>query len=149
MLFGKKRIIFLNISVNTIKAKDEKNKTKDEEPSITDNSVINACSHFKLFKCGKISWTNLITHVNERAWKLQRKSMIQNWLRINDCTWKSWKKIILWNFVTINFHLHKIINNLWLHDLWMMHNTVIKRLLYIFINFGIPFSLFFQWPWFI
>ena len=53
MLFGKKRIIFLNISVNKIKVKDEKNKTKDEEPSITDNSVINAPIDFKLFKWGK------------------------------------------------------------------------------------------------
>ena len=29
------------------------NETRDEEPSVTDNLVINVPSYFKLFKCGK------------------------------------------------------------------------------------------------
>ena len=49
--------------------------------------------------------------------------------------------------VTINFYLQKIIDNCWLHNLWMMHNSVIKRLLYMFINFLINFSLLFQCLW--
>ena len=42
-----------NESVNTSEAKFTKNETKDKEPLVTDNSVINAPSHFKLFECGK------------------------------------------------------------------------------------------------
>ena len=49
--------------------------------------------------------------------------------------------------VTINFHLQKIICNWWLHDLWMIHNPVIKRLLYLLIDHWIPFSILFQLPW--
>ena len=43
-------------------------------------------------------------------------------------------------------HLQKIIDNCWLHNLWMIHNTLITRLLYLFINLWISFSLFFQCP---
>ena len=35
------------------------NKTKDEEPSVTDNSVINESSYFKLSKCNKNFLKNL------------------------------------------------------------------------------------------
>ena len=35
------------------------NETKDEEPSVTDNSVINAPSYFKLFECGKKLLNNI------------------------------------------------------------------------------------------
>ena len=49
--------------------------------------------------------------------------------------------------VIINSHLQTIICNWWLHDLWMMHNPVIKRLLYLFIDFWVPFLLLFQWTW--
>ena len=51
--------------------------------------------------------------------------------------------------VTINFYLQTIIDNWWLHNLWMMHNPVINRLLFMFINFWIPFLFLFQCPWFI
>ena len=47
------------------------------------------------------------------------------------------------------FSPQTIIDNWWLHDLWMVYNPVIKILLYLFINFGIPFSILFQCPWFI
>ena len=33
--------------------KHAKSKTKDREPSVTDNSVINALINFKLFECSK------------------------------------------------------------------------------------------------
>ena len=46
-------------------------------------------------------------------------------------------------------HLQKIIDNWWVHNLWMMHNQIIKGLLYLFINFWITFLLLFQCPWFI
>ena len=39
-----------HISVNTSEVKYSMNKTKDEEPSVTDNSVINAPIYFKLFE---------------------------------------------------------------------------------------------------
>ena len=42
-----------NEIVNTSKVKYARNKTKDEEPWVTDNSIINAPSCFKLFKCSK------------------------------------------------------------------------------------------------
>ena len=43
-----------------------------------------------------------------------------------------------------NFQFHTIIDNWWLHNLWMLHNTVIQRLLYLFIYFWIPSSIFFN-----
>ena len=33
--------------------KDANIETNNEEPLVTDNSVINAPSYFKMFKCGK------------------------------------------------------------------------------------------------
>ena len=41
-------------------------KKKDEEPSVTDNAVINASSYFKLFECGK-NLLNNIYAMYERA----------------------------------------------------------------------------------
>ena len=38
------------ISVNTSEVKHAMNEIKDEEPSVTDNSFINAPSYFKLFE---------------------------------------------------------------------------------------------------
>ena len=35
------------------------NETNDEEPSVTDNSFINAPKYFKLFECGKNFLNNL------------------------------------------------------------------------------------------
>ena len=35
------------------------NEMRDEEPSFTDNSVINALSYFKIFECGKNFLNNL------------------------------------------------------------------------------------------
>ena len=35
------------------------NKKKNEEPSVTDNSVINVPSYFKLFECGKNFFNNI------------------------------------------------------------------------------------------
>ena len=37
------------------------NKTKDEEPLVTDNLVINAPIYFKLFECGKNFLKNIDT----------------------------------------------------------------------------------------
>ena len=48
-----------NGSVSARKVKYAKNETKYEEPLATDNSVINAPSYFKLFKCGKNSLKKL------------------------------------------------------------------------------------------
>ena len=41
------------ISVNTIKVKHANNETKDGEPLVAYNSVIDASSYFKLFECSK------------------------------------------------------------------------------------------------
>ena len=43
----------VHISVNTIEVKDATKKTKYEEPSVTDNSVNNVLSYFKILECGK------------------------------------------------------------------------------------------------
>ena len=43
----------VHISVNNSEVKDAMNETKDEEPWVTDNSVINEWNYFKLYKCGK------------------------------------------------------------------------------------------------
>ena len=45
--------IIIHISVNTNKVKDANNKTRNEVPSVTDNSVINAPRYFKLCEFGK------------------------------------------------------------------------------------------------
>ena len=50
--------------------------------------------------------------------------------------------------VTINVYFKKIIENWVLQKLWMMHNPIIKRLLYLLIDFWILFSLLFQWLWY-
>ena len=47
------------ISVNTSEVKYAMNETKDEEPSVTDNSVINAPSYLKIFECIKNFLKNL------------------------------------------------------------------------------------------
>ena len=44
--------------------KDTNNETKDEEPSVTDNSVINTPSCFKLFDCGKNFLKKIMTCMN-------------------------------------------------------------------------------------
>ena len=49
----------VHISVNTSEVKDANNETKDEEPLVTDNSVINVPRYFKLFECGRNSLKNL------------------------------------------------------------------------------------------
>ena len=49
----------VHIRVNTIKVKDAVNETKDEEPPVTDNPVINDPSYFKLFKWYKSSMKNI------------------------------------------------------------------------------------------
>ena len=43
----------VRICVNTSEEKYAKNETKDGESLVTDNSVINAPSYFKLFECSK------------------------------------------------------------------------------------------------
>ena len=43
----------VHISVNTSDVKDSMNETKNEEPLVTDNSVINALIYFKLFECSE------------------------------------------------------------------------------------------------
>ena len=53
MFFGQKESKSVHISVNTSEVKYAMNETKDEEPSITDNPVINVPRYFKLFGCGK------------------------------------------------------------------------------------------------
>ena len=49
----------VHIRVNTSEVKDAMNETKDEEPSVTDNSVINVPIYFKIFECGKKFLNNL------------------------------------------------------------------------------------------
>ena len=49
--------------------------------------------------------------------------------------------------VTIHFHLQTIIINWRWHNLWIMHNPFIKIILYLFIDFSVPFSIFFEFPW--
>ena len=46
-------------SVNTSEVKYAMNETKDGEPPVTDNSVINAPIHFKLFQCSKNFFNNI------------------------------------------------------------------------------------------
>ena len=60
----------VHIIINLNEVTYAKNETKDEEPSVTDNSFINAPSHFKLFECGKNLLKSLMPHLNKRAWKL-------------------------------------------------------------------------------
>ena len=55
------------------------NEKSDEKPSAIDISVLNAPIYFKLFECGKASWTKLTPRVNERAGKPQRKGVICKW----------------------------------------------------------------------
>ena len=47
-----------HISVNKSRIKYAMDETKDEEPLVTDNSVINALRYFKLFQCDKTFLTN-------------------------------------------------------------------------------------------
>ena len=56
----------VHISVNTSEVKYAMNETKDEEPLVIDNFVINAPRYFKLFECGKNSLKN-IDAMYERA----------------------------------------------------------------------------------
>ena len=42
------------------------NGTKDQEPSVTDNSVINVPRYFKIFECGK-NFLNNLDATYERA----------------------------------------------------------------------------------
>ena len=51
-----------------------KNETKDEEPLVMDNSVINALSYFKIFKCSK----NFLKNLMPRARQIVRISIIRN-----------------------------------------------------------------------
>ena len=55
----------------------KKDDTKDEEPLVTDNIVINDLRYFNLFECGDTSWSILMPRVNKRAWKLERINTIQ------------------------------------------------------------------------
>ena len=57
----------VHISVNTSEVKEAINKTKDEEPSGTDNPVINVPSYFKLYKCGK-NFLNNLDAMYKRLW---------------------------------------------------------------------------------
>ena len=43
----------VHIGVNTSKLKYAKKETKDEDPLVTDNAVVNVPSYFKLFEYGK------------------------------------------------------------------------------------------------
>ena len=57
--FGIKRIKNIHISANERRVKDAMNETKDEEPSVTDNLLINAPRYFKLLEWGKNFLNNL------------------------------------------------------------------------------------------
>ena len=48
----------IHISINKHELKYGTNETNFEEPSVTDNSVINAPSYFKIFKCSKTFLNN-------------------------------------------------------------------------------------------
>ena len=50
MFFGRDETKIVHISVNTSEVKYAMNKTKDGEPLVTNNSVINVSIYFKLFK---------------------------------------------------------------------------------------------------
>ena len=50
IFFGRDETKIVHISVNTSEVKYAMNKTKDEEPLVTNNSVINVSIYFKLFK---------------------------------------------------------------------------------------------------
>ena len=47
-IFDKIESKSFHISVNASEVKDSMNETNDEEPSVTDNSVVNAPSYFKI-----------------------------------------------------------------------------------------------------
>ena len=49
----------VHISVNMTKVKHAINETKDKEPSVENNSVINAPRYSKIFKCSKTILKNL------------------------------------------------------------------------------------------
>ena len=59
MFFGKSESKSIHISFNSIKVKDATNETKNEEPLVADNSVINTTSYLKLFDCGKTILNNV------------------------------------------------------------------------------------------
>ena len=75
----------VHISVNTSEVKGAMNETKDKEPLVTDNSVINATIYFKLFECHKNFSKNLMPRMNEHAWKLRRKNGIRQSLGMDEC----------------------------------------------------------------
>ena len=50
----------VHISVNTSDVKYSMNETKDEEPLVTDNSIINVPSYLKIFECRK----NLLNNID-------------------------------------------------------------------------------------
>ena len=75
--------IYLNIlevMVEVLKEKYAYDETEDEEPLVTGNPIINEPSYFKLFKCGKTSWTIFMPCVNERAWQPKRISTIRKYV---------------------------------------------------------------------
>ena len=55
-----------HIVVYTSKVKNANNETRDEEPLVTDNSVITAPSYFKVFECAK-NFLNKIDATCEQA----------------------------------------------------------------------------------
>ena len=56
----------VHISINKNEVKDAMNETNDEEPSVTDNSVIIAPRYFKIFEYGK-NFLNKLDATCERA----------------------------------------------------------------------------------
>ena len=69
-----------NESVNTNELKDTNNETKNKEPLVTDNSVINVPRYSKPFECGKKILKNLMPRVNYCAWKILRIIIIRNFI---------------------------------------------------------------------
>ena len=87
----------VHISVNTSEVKDAMNKTKYEEPSVTDKSVINVLSYFKLFGCNIKFLIILMPRMNECAWQLHRKSGIPKFLVMDERSCYRRKKISIRN----------------------------------------------------
>ena len=66
ILFGQERIKYCSYKCQYDQSKGWNEETKDEEPSVTDNSVINISSYFELFECSK-NFLNNLDATYERA----------------------------------------------------------------------------------
>ena len=73
--FDKSESKSVHVSVNTSEVKDAMGETKDEEISVTKNSVINEPSNFKLFECSK----NLLNNIDAMYERACMKTLQGKW----------------------------------------------------------------------